>query len=285
MFVGCRRAVSTGVRPLKSAWGPKPSTATAERKRSANRRRHRLLPRRPRRTEHRVATTRTGIEHWMVMGALTAQNKTGVDLALELARDEISKANPELLCAHGAISFDPKSGIRLPFLGSARIITLPDARVYLEDGREEQARVAVLLLHYLLAASQFPTVLSGPRIDFRGLPGGMSYIGPFSGRTLFRLAREFGDDARLLREAAHSLKPKFLEELGDVSFTVEALPQVPVEIIFWANDDEFPARATFVYDASIGAGLRTEDVVVLSEALVGELIRAGRKLKESRANA
>jgi len=66
---------------------------------------------------------------------------------------------------------------------------------------------------------------------------------------------------------------------------VEALPQVPVEIIFWANDDEFPARATFVYDASIGAGLRTEDVVVLSEALVGELIRAGRKLKESRANA
>jgi hypothetical protein len=38
---------------------------------------------------------------------------------------------------------------------------------------------------------------------------------------------------------------------GDGSFRILLLPRVPVELIFWLADDDFPARLTLILDRSV----------------------------------
>jgi len=208
--------------------------------------------------------------------------KWGASLAYDLARERVAALDPKQCLQHPGFQLVEGKEIAFPFLGVRRIVSLPDGRVFNDSGAEETPRLAALLLHYLLASTKLPSVLTGREIEFRSLPGGMSYIGPYSGRTIARLIREFDDEIGLLRSAALSLRAELCEGEGDLAFSVEVLPQVPVKIIFWQKDEEFPARATILYDASIAEALTTEDVVVLTEALVGELIRRGRELRERR---
>jgi hypothetical protein len=207
--------------------------------------------------------------------------KRGVELAFDLAREDLSRADPQRLCAASGASFDPQRGILLPFLNRAYRISHPEGLVYREDGQEEQQRVSVLLLHYLLR--ERPLATMGSDVDFRSLPGGMSYIGPYTQRTISRLTREFGSDPMLLTTAAAALRATPLADSGDVAFQIEALPSISVKVVFWKGDDEFPASATILYDASVTERLSTEDVVVLAETLVGELIQRARELRKERA--
>jgi len=50
------------------------------------------------------------------------------------------------------------------------------------------------------------------------------------------------------------------------------LPNVPVRLILWAGDDEFPAAANILFDQNIGGILSPEDIAWLSGMLVYRLI-------------
>lgn len=38
---------------------------------------------------------------------------------------------------------------------------------------------------------------------------------------------------------------------ADLSFQVMALPRIPVQVLLWLADEDFPARITFLFDATI----------------------------------
>ena len=52
------------------------------------------------------------------------------------------------------------------------------------------------------------------------------------------------------------------------------LPRVRVAAILHLGDDEFPAEASLLFDASVRHYLPIEDVAVLGGLVAGELIRA-----------
>ncbi|MFA4965898.1 MAG: DUF3786 domain-containing protein, partial [Thermoleophilia bacterium] len=61
--------------------------------------------------------------------------------------------------------------------------------------------------------------------------------------------------------------------LADASFRFQALPRVPVAVLLWAGDEEFPARAQLLFDAAAGHYLPAEDLAGLGGWLVGQLTR------------
>ncbi|MEJ2208321.1 MAG: DUF3786 domain-containing protein [Anaerolineae bacterium] len=61
---------------------------------------------------------------------------------------------------------------------------------------------------------------------------------------------------------------------GDASFLFRALPRLWMAVVLYVADDEFPASANVLFDASASHYLPTEDMAVLGGLLASRLIKA-----------
>ncbi len=123
---------------------------------------------------------------------------------------------------------------------------------------------ALALVSYLIEAKPVP--LRGRWVSEKDLTGGEMF---FRGPHLFPvkpLENRFGNDGERFLQAGKKLGGT--EVLGgDVAFQVMALPRIPVQVLLWLADEDFPARITFLFDATIEEHLHL-DVIF---GLVSEL--------------
>ncbi|MFC1957153.1 DUF3786 domain-containing protein [Chloroflexota bacterium] len=63
-------------------------------------------------------------------------------------------------------------------------------------------------------------------------------------------------------------------DLGDASVAISAFPRVPVTLVLWQGDSEFPPSASIMFDATVTDYLPTEDIIVACEAIVWTLVRS-----------
>jgi hypothetical protein len=63
---------------------------------------------------------------------------------------------------------------------------------------------------------------------------------------------------------------------GDASFLFRTLPRLWMAVVLYLADDEFPANANVLFDATASHYLPTEDLAVLGGLLAGRLIRVAR---------
>ena len=61
-------------------------------------------------------------------------------------------------------------------------------------------------------------------------------------------------------------------ELGDFSVTIPAFPCVPVTLVFWKKDEEFPERLTILFDGTVVNYLPTEDIILTAQMMAFRLI-------------
>ena len=151
--------------------------------------------------------------------------------------------------------------------GSAAEISLPEK---------------VLICHYLLNASG--ESLTGQLIAFRDIPDGRFYDDAFRRRARNPFLAAFGSDLELFRKCAAVLGGA-PTDAGDAAMIFHALPKIPIQVILWAGDEEFPPDATILFDAGISGLLPAEDVVVLSSMLIYRLMGIARELKQEREQA
>ena len=55
-----------------------------------------------------------------------------------------------------------------------------------------------------------------------------------------------------------------------------AFPRVPITLVLWRGDDEFPPDGNILFDRSISDYLTTEDVNVLCETIAWTLVKSAR---------
>lgn len=169
----------------------------------------------------------------------------------------------------------PAGAIGLTFLGRPLLVTFPEGRVTFRAGGAEVPQwLAILTLHYLNGARG--AALAGELVPFRDLPGGRVYDANFEKRVRARLVRRYARQPALLVEAGRRLGGEAVD-MGDAGVRLLAFPRVPLWVVLWAADEEFPAQANVLFDASIGSYLCTEDVVVLCEQVVSEMINVTGK--------
>ena len=68
-------------------------------------------------------------------------------------------------------------------------------------------------------------------------------------------------------------------EFGDHSVSLLALPKVPVSLILYEGDDEFPPEANILFDKSISLILSAEDTAWLAGMVVYPLIGMAAEYK------
>lgn len=199
----------------------------------------------------------------------------GYNLAYELASKQlVATGDLKQQCLKSGADYKragSKEIITVEFLNQAYNVTLPDTDVVLVGGGAEvPVSDKILILHYLTLAGGTP--LSHKPIAFQELPEGASYQRTFSKRSIEPLVKYFGGEPRKLIEVAKRLGG-LQADYGDAAVTINGFKMVPVTIVLWGGDEEFPARGNILFDSTIPEYLSTYDITVLCDAIVWRLVR------------
>ncbi len=123
-------------------------------------------------------------------------------------------------------------------------------------------------------------------ISARPEPCAGEWVGPSSlpyGEFFFRgphelptgaIADTYGADAERFADAARRLGGRPWPQ-GCNAFELPALPKIPILVQLWERDEEFPARASFLFDRATCSHLPIDAVLSLSVIVANRLVEAG----------
>jgi hypothetical protein len=167
------------------------------------------------------------------------------------------------------------NGIRVHFLNRDYLIRHPDFTFSdtCTDPKDVPIQEQVLILHYLQAGGlHFPT---GNWIAYREIQGASFYFSAFVKRAIDPLKKTFGANIQGLVRAAEQLGGQVISA-GDAGFEFRVLPRIPIQLILWEGDEEFPPEANILFDDTIGDILSPEDIAWLAGMLVYRLMGLSR---------
>lgn len=164
--------------------------------------------------------------------------------------------------------------IEVPFFDDTILLTIPGFRFESEQRRNVTLVSKILILHYLVKASGQP--LSGNNVPYEDLPGCRPYLPVFEKRVCHPLLAAFGFNRDLFQEAGTTLGATE-EEYGNASFTLKALPMVPITFILWEGDQEFPPSMKVLFDRTVDGYLPLEDITVISKLATTRILHAARR--------
>ena len=123
--------------------------------------------------------------------------------------------------------------------------------------KDASFELELILLTYLVRSQELE--LSGEFVNEKQLPGGETFFrGPHHLST-GSLEQVFGEDRIAFLSAGEGLHGTVMD-LGDAAVRLPVFPRVPVILILWEKDDEFPARITVNFDATVSSHLSLDIV-------------------------
>jgi len=205
------------------------------------------------------------------------------ELARRMAVEGLGKSDLEERAAKSGGQFEAGAGgevrIRLEYLGNEFLVLFPSGSIAAGQGQKPLSlREEILLLHYLAKATG--TLPTGRWVSFIEIPGGTFYHPVFLQRCQIPLVKVFGPNPEALRTMVEPMGGRPLDK-GDVGVRIQALPFVPLGLVLWRGDAEFPAAGNLLFDDSVTEHLPVEDIVILAETVVWKLNKA--KSMEQRA--
>ncbi len=190
----------------------------------------------------------------------------------EKAWEDLNNLNPSDVCKKAGVIYDNGSYI-LRSLGM-------DFSVH--PGKREikniQPEGEIILKKYsyffnlsalccLINAKDIP--LSGKLVKPAGLKGGEIFFRGSHVLPLDKIAEKYGNDKTGFIEKGKNLNGNIMH-YGDASVELLPLPRIPVTLILWLSDDEFPARADLLFDSTCEQRLPLD--VIWSVAMLSVLV-------------
>jgi hypothetical protein len=158
----------------------------------------------------------------------------------------------------------PPPSLVVPYLGQSLTVTADSVH----DGEAGDVTVwlKVLLMMYVTRASGRP--LAREWVAFRELPNTISKQATFE-QFVERLGPVYGEYPAALQARAEALNATVLDHASaDLALCFQALPRVPLLLLLWRGDDDFPARASLLLDRMVLDYLDQEALTFLAEDLV-----------------
>jgi len=172
----------------------------------------------------------------------------------QIAWSLIAERDPVTVCRNAGVEYDPQAHrFTMQSFGQEILIDVGNYTIsshstlgqHLLHGLKHFFDLAVLW--YLAKAKDIPT--SGRLISPASLSGGEIFQKGTHVLPLDKIAEKFGQDKEGFYEKGLELGGQQLEH-GDCSILLHPFPRVPVTMILWTGDDEFPARADLLFDST-----------------------------------
>ncbi|MFH1651050.1 MAG: DUF3786 domain-containing protein [Chloroflexota bacterium] len=195
----------------------------------------------------------------------------GYDLAYELARKELGGLRNVAQQCQRSGAHCREGHVSLTYLDRPCRIHLSDADVTPEDGGPDlPVKEKLLVLHYFLQAKGTPP--AGKAVTYQELKEGVNYFPIFYQRAIKPLVDFFGSRPEQLLTTARELGGT-PAEYGDASVKLQPFPNVPVTLVLWRGDSEFPPEGSIMFDASVADYLTNDDIHNLCETIAWKLVK------------
>jgi hypothetical protein len=203
--------------------------------------------------------------------------------ALELVKGRLSRVDPKRAAGRIGADFQTddtgRPSIRIEFLGKQVVVNWPLLEpVFEATGASLPIQQQILLLHYLEGAVSGPGVKpAGEWISYQEVPDGRFYLDAFIRRAKKPLIEAFGQQPDRLIPLAKALYGAIPFDQGDVSILIKAIPMIPVALIMWRGDEEFPPDGNILFDRTVSGFLSAEDIAWLAGMIVYPLVGMVKK--------
>lgn len=124
------------------------------------------------------------------------------------------------------------------------------------------------IISYLLNVGDKP--LSGKLVRADSLPGGQFFFRGPHGMPTGKLIDAFGERPERLFSAAAGFggEPR---PYGDAAVEILVLPKLPLTLVVWAGDEEFPPRASILFDSTAADNLPLDAIFAAVNLAVDKL--------------
>ncbi len=187
--------------------------------------------------------------------------------------EQLEAKNSNSICSRAGARYDPKSGIYiLTCFGETVQVEPKQKRIEAVTGcgtdsagsdiicpdiigpdivglllSVQRDQFIPALLAYLVYAEG--NAVTGELVAPRDLSGGQIYRQGAHQLPLGRLAENYQHNEKQFSDQVSKLGGHVLD-YGDYSFRLFPFPKLPVTIVLWKEDEEFPSRADFLFDTS-----------------------------------
>jgi hypothetical protein len=165
----------------------------------------------------------------------------------------LARVDHKVICRRSKAHYDEATGSYLLDFLKERYRIEPTGRVIkpvfgpMPEGAPS-IDLQVIFLTYLLNAQEIPFV--DKLVAGGGLKGGKCFFKGAHAFPLDPLVAQYGRDIKGFLDRGLSLGATE-ERYGDVCLRFTALPRVPVVMVLWQADEEFPSRFSVLFDATI----------------------------------
>ncbi|MFH1381635.1 MAG: DUF3786 domain-containing protein [Chloroflexota bacterium] len=180
----------------------------------------------------------------------------------EQAWNTLTRLAPQQVCCRAKVHFDiANQRYMLPVFNDTHFVSLKEKDFW---GRSNTADLILnrfphyyrlSALWYLIQAKDIP--LSGTFINPREVSGGFIFEQGTHMLPLQELAARYGRDPDGLLQKGRAFGGERLE-YADLSVRLFPFPRLPVTLLLWQEDDEFPARADVLLDETCSSHLSTD---------------------------
>ncbi|EGW40800.1 DUF3786 domain-containing protein [Desulfosporosinus sp. OT] len=184
--------------------------------------------------------------------------------ALEHAKREFAKRSLSKILDLSGAEPQGESGLVIRYGGALYQVQYPGGDIspceLKEHGDGVEITDRILILQYLTEVCGVQP--SGKWISFREVPWGNNHYAAFKLEAMEPLAKRFGSSPAEFELACQKLGGKKLA-MGDRAFAIPVFPKLQLAFILWLADEEWPARANILFDATASMHLNTEGLEVL----------------------
>jgi uncharacterized protein DUF3786 len=156
---------------------------------------------------------------------------------------------------------------------NARYLIDPANEVIRETGPEPDRILnkafQITLLGYLIAPPGGD--LSGKVITEKELPGGPTFFQGPHALPVWRIIERFGSDPDGFIKRGRELGGSPIEH-GDAALQFTPFGSIPVSLVLWRADDEFPASVSVLFDKSISKWFELDMVFLTVSLLIDRLV-------------
>ncbi|MBP7690073.1 MAG: DUF3786 domain-containing protein [Thermoflexales bacterium] len=192
---------------------------------------------------------------------------------IEEARNRLGALTPAELVERSGCALAADGRYQLDFAGRAYTIDQAFVVRRADTGDEAPAFIQSIILMYLATADGTPPFEHW--ISFHELPDGQFYEQAFRGYSGEELIRGLHGDVDAFKRAAEILHGEAIG-LGDAAFAFRVLPRLQIAVVMYAGDEDFPAQARVLFEATAPHYLSTDGLAILGGQLVGQIIKAAR---------
>jgi hypothetical protein len=170
------------------------------------------------------------------------------------AWERLADLDPSEVCENTLAEYDRDRRLyRLVSFGMDMYIS-PGGKTIISDSPEGEHLIGKLgyfsrlsILHYMVGARPVP--LSGKLVNPDNLRGGQLFFRGTHVLPKEKVAEKYGADPEGFIRRGKALGGVKTDH-GDASVRLFPLPRVPVTVILWREDEEFPAGADILFDAT-----------------------------------